>query len=96
MIKVQKYLAIEIDTGLTVGGYYYCENGYYMIDGKPDINRPTERYYIVDSSGCHREICEDTLCTNKEDLDVICNKIVSGEYEIYNGSCKHCGCDNRP
>ena len=24
-----------------------------------------------------------------------CGRFMGG-YEIYNGSCKHCGCDNRP
>lgn len=60
-LKVEKYRAVELDTGCSVEGYYYCENGYYMANGKPDINKPVKRHYIVDDDGRHREIAKTTL-----------------------------------
>lgn len=61
MIEVPRYSAIELDTGEHVSGYYYMENGYWIDNGKPDLNRPVQRHYIVDVSGKHRDIAEDTL-----------------------------------
>lgn len=61
MIEVPRYRAVELDTGEIVDGYYYLENGYWRDNGTPDLNRPVQRHYIVDVSGKHRDIAEDTL-----------------------------------
>jgi len=61
MPEVQRYTALELDTAQIVDGYYYLENGYWESNGKPDLNRPVERHYIVDEDGQHREIAESTL-----------------------------------
>lgn len=53
--------ALELDTAIPITGYFYAENGYFMQYGKPDINRPVIRYYIVDSDGIHHDVAEDTL-----------------------------------
>jgi hypothetical protein len=61
MINVPRYTALELDTAQIVEDYYYLENGYWMSNGKPDLNQPVERHYIVDVDGRHREIAENTL-----------------------------------
>ena len=53
--------ALELDTARPITGYFYAENGYYMQEGKPDLERPTTRYYIVDNDGVHHDVAEDTL-----------------------------------
>lgn len=60
-MKVPIYTALELDTAIEVTGYFYAENGYYMINSKPDVNRPVTRFYIVDCDGVHHDIAEDTL-----------------------------------
>lgn len=60
-MEIQQYKALELDTANIVEGFYYMERGYYMSCGKPDLNRPTIRHYIVDYDGCHRDILETTL-----------------------------------
>ena len=61
MIYVPRYTALELDTAQIVEGFYYLENGYWMDGGKPDLNNPVERHYIVDIDGQHREIAESSL-----------------------------------
>lgn len=59
--EVQKYRALELETGHTIEGFFYEEAGYWKSNGVPDLNRPVKRYYIVDENGAHREAAEDTL-----------------------------------
>jgi hypothetical protein len=59
--EVQRYAALELETAYSVEGFFYEEAGYWMSCGKPDLNRPVKRYYIVDADGIHREIAENTL-----------------------------------
>lgn len=60
-ITIPKFKALELDTGDSITGYYYAENGYWMGNGVPDYSRPVTRHRIVDGDGLHREIAEDTL-----------------------------------
>ena len=53
--------ALELDTARQINGYFYAENGYYIRDGVPDLERPVTRYYIVDGDGRLHDIAEDTL-----------------------------------
>ena len=65
MIKVPTYSAIELDTGNSVEGYYYLENGFFISDnGKTDLTRPVQRHKIVDGNGQHLEIAIETLSQN--------------------------------
>lgn len=61
MLDQIKRQALELETGNTVVGYYYLENGYQMRYGRPVLSEPVERHYIVDVNGCHIEIAETTL-----------------------------------
>ncbi len=61
MNTIPKAVALEMETARIVEGYFYLENGYYMINGVPDYNHPVERYYIVDDDGGHREVAPSTV-----------------------------------
>ena len=60
-MNIQRFTALELETGSKVGGYYYLENGFWMNGDIPDLRKPVERHYMVDDSGQHREICVSTL-----------------------------------
>ena len=60
-MDIPKCVATELDTGLSVIGFYYAENGYWMNNGKPDLDQPVVRHYVVDGDGRHRETCETTV-----------------------------------
>lgn len=60
-ILVPIFKAYELETGAIIEGYYYREAGYFMSCGKPDLNRPVNRDYIVDENGSHRETAPHLL-----------------------------------
>jgi hypothetical protein len=61
MVNVPKFKAHELDTNNIVSGYYYCENGYWLVHGRPDLDKPVKRHKIVDEDGIHRDIDETSL-----------------------------------
>ncbi len=55
------FRSYELDTANIIIGHYIKEHGYYMIDGKPDYDRPTVRHYIQDENCIKHEIAHEYL-----------------------------------
>lgn len=74
-----KHKGLELDTGRELLGWYVEEEGYYMADGVPDLNRPVTRHYIY-MDGVKCEVAETTLepvFTDSELESVVCKHVKS-------------------
>ena len=77
-----KHKGLELDTGRELLGWYVEEEGYYMADGVPDLNRPVTRHYIY-MDGVKCEVAETTLepVFTDSELELVVGKHVKSTAE---------------
>lgn len=69
-----KFRALELDSPAGINwvyGYYVREDGFWMNDNIPDLDKPCVRYYIFDGHGVKYEVAEGTvgMFTDYQDKD---------------------------
>lgn len=90
------FRSFELDTANIVIGNYVEENGFHMVEGIPNFEKPCVRDYIIDGDGNKREVTPDYLSINFPDmLDSEGNKIFASLSEDGKGAtiCQLFDCD---